>query len=170
MPFIIFFILISLPVLEVASIVEMSRWVGPLVTFLLLAASVAFGAFLIRSQSLAVGRRVVEAMQAGTPPERPLLDSGMVALAGILFMIPGFITDIVAILILIPAARRRIWKATAFSLRGTSWRKRQGAEAEPKRAQQPGDVIDVEFTEVPKDQASEGSRAQRDDSPWRKPL
>ena len=80
MPFIIFFFIVSLPVIEVASIVQVSRWVGPFVTFLLLAASVAFGAFLIRSQSLKVGQKVMEAMRAGTPPEEPLLDSASIIL------------------------------------------------------------------------------------------
>src|ERR1700758_116963 len=81
MPFLIFFLLISLPVLEVASIVEVSRWNGPLVTFLLLAASVTFGIFLIRSQSAMAGGRMMAALQAGTPPEEPLLDTGAIMLA-----------------------------------------------------------------------------------------
>ena len=56
MPFLIFFLVISLPVIEVASIIQVSRWLGPFATFLLLAAGVAFGAFLIRSQSMTMGR------------------------------------------------------------------------------------------------------------------
>ena len=53
MPFLIFFLMISWPVLEVASIIQMSLWVGPLITFLLLAAGFTFGAFLVRSQKRA---------------------------------------------------------------------------------------------------------------------
>lgn len=167
MPFIIFFILISLPVLEVASIVEVSRWVGPLATFLLLAASVTLGAFLVRSQSLVVGRRILRAMQAGLPPEKPLLDSGMIALAGILFMIPGFITDIAAILILIPFARRWIWRGMAFAMGRSQWRRETQAQGNPRSS---ADIIDVEFTEVPKEQAMGTGRARRGESPWSKPL
>ncbi len=168
MPFIIFFLIVSLPVIEVASIVEVSRWVGPFVTFLLLAASVAFGAFLIRSQSLAVGRRVMEAMQAGTPPGEPLLDSGSTILAGVLFMIPGFVTDIVALFLLLPKARRLIWRGISYAMRGRTrtLRARAGPQAaKPKRA---GDVIDVEFTEVPRKGNSENG-GERRESPWGKP-
>ena len=89
MPFLIFFLVISLPVIEVASIVEVSRWIGGYATFLLLAAGIAFGAFLIRSQSMTMGRRVLEAVQAGTPPEQTMLDSGATIFAGLLFMIRG---------------------------------------------------------------------------------
>ncbi len=106
MPYLIFFLIISLPVIEVASIIQVSRWVGPFATFLLLAAGATFGLFLIRSQGTAMGRRALEAMQAGTPPEQALLGSGAVIAAGVLFMIPGFFTDILALLLLIPAARR----------------------------------------------------------------
>jgi UPF0716 protein FxsA len=170
MPFLIFFLLLSLPVLEVASIVEVNRWVGPLATFLLIAASIALGSFLIRSQSLRVGRRVMEAMQAGTPPEQPLLDSGAIMLAGVLLMIPGFFSDILALFVLLPAARRLIWRGASYGLRGRTqtWRAdpRPGPGAEePKRA---GDVIDVEYTEVPPDQGRGGATAQRE-SPWSKP-
>ena len=67
MPFLIFFLMISWPVLEVASIIQMSLWVGPLATFLLLAAGFTFGAFLIRSQSRLVALRVMKAVRSGEP-------------------------------------------------------------------------------------------------------
>lgn len=172
MPFVIFFMLISLPLLEVASIVQVSRWIGPLATFLVLAAGVAFGAYLIRSQGLVVSRRVMEAIRQGLPPEKPLLDSGMVSLAGVLFMIPGFITDIVAVLLLIPAARRVMWRFAAFGMRREVrvWQRWQTGDEplrqEPRRAD---DVIDVEFTEVPRDKSTPSAGPRREDSPWRQP-
>ncbi len=170
MPFIIFFLIVSLPVIEVASIVEVSSLAGPLITFLLLAASAAFGAFLIRSQSLTMGRRVMEAMQAGTPPEGPLLESGSIMLAGVLFMIPGFFSDILALFLLLPEARRLIWRGITYAMRGTTrtsrTRARTGAQAsKPHRAD---DVIDVEFTEVPRKGNSDDGGRHRE-SPWGKP-
>ncbi|MBI4725477.1 MAG: FxsA family protein [Rhodomicrobium sp.] len=168
MPFIILFLLISWPVIEVASIVQVGRWVGPFATFLLLAASVTFGIFLIRSQSVTVGRRVMEAMRAGTPPEQPLLDSGTFILAGVLFMIPGFFSDILALFLLVPVARRLIWRGISFGMRGRTqtWRAEVRAGPEPAKPQRSDDVIDAEYTEVPRDQgAGEGHR----NSPWSKP-
>ncbi len=169
MPFLAFFLLLSLPVLEVASIVEVNRLVGPLVTFLLLAASVAFGAFLIRSQSVTVGRRVMEAMQAGTPPEQPLLDSGAIMMAGVLFMIPGFFTDILGLFVLLPAARRLIWRGMSYGMRGRTQTARTQPRPEPgpEKPKRADDVIDVEYTEVPRDQGQGGAKAHRD-SPWSK--
>jgi UPF0716 protein FxsA len=170
MPFLIFFLLISLPVLEVASIVEVSRWVGPLATFLLLAASVTFGLFLIRSQSTIAGRRVMAAVQAGLPPEEPLLDTGAIMFAGVLFMIPGFVSDIFALFLLIPAARRLMWRGMSLGLRGRArvWRAGRQPRPEPAKPERADDTIDVEFTEVPRDQGGNGTRA-RPDSPWGRP-
>ena len=170
MPFLIFFLLLSLPVLEVASIVEVSRWVGPFATFLLLAASVTFGVFLIRSQSAMAGRRVMAAMQAGTPPEEPLLDTGAIMLAGVLFMIPGFVSDIIALFLLLPAARRLMWRGMSVGLRGRArvWRTDWQKQPEPGKPHRADDAIDVEFTEVPRDQGGGGAKASPD-SPWGKP-
>ncbi len=170
MPFLIFFLVISLPVLEVASIVQVSRWIGATPTFLLLAASVAFGAFLIRSQSLRVGRHVMEAMREGTPPEQPLIDSGSIILAGALFMIPGFFSDILALVLLLPEARRLIWRGMSFGIRSRKQdeRAQAGPQTHPAKPQRAADAIDVEFTEVPPGSGSGGASAHRD-SPWSKP-
>jgi UPF0716 protein FxsA len=161
MPFLIFFLVISLPVIEVASIVEVNRIVGPFVTFLLLAGGVAFGMFLIRSQSAIMARRALEAMQAGAPPEQPLLDAGSTMAAGLLFIIPGFFTDFIALLLLLPVARRMIWGGISYGVRRQTSNSRAHTWSDPPKPQRSEDVIDVEFTEVPP-----GERTGRKDSPW----
>jgi UPF0716 protein FxsA len=171
MPFLIFFLIISWPVLEVASIIQVNLWVGPLATFLLLAGGFAFGAFLIRSQSRIVALRVMQAVRSGAPPEKPLLESATVTLAGILFMIPGFVSDAVAVLLLVPQIRDLIWRGLSYGFRGGRPVRRQ-PRPEPqtaRRQEKPhraDDVIDVEFTEVPRGQSSGASSAKRSDSPW----
>ncbi len=168
MPFVFFFLLISLPVIEVASIIQVSHWVGPFVTFLLLAASATFGLFLLRSQSLLLGKRMMQALREGTPPEKTLLDSGMISLAGVLFMVPGFVTDVIALLLLIPVARKQIWRWLSIGAknRGGAWQAKQqaSADAKPHRAD---DVIDVEFTEVPRDAKPQPDAGHASETPWR---
>jgi UPF0716 protein FxsA len=171
MPFLIFFLMISWPVLEVASIIQMSRWVGPLATFLLLAAGFALGAAMIRSHSRVVAFRVMDAVRSGKPPEKTLLESGTIALAGILFMIPGFVSDAMAALLLIPQIRDAIWRVVSYGLRRPVRPQTRPEPQAAQRQQKPyraDDVIDVEFTEVPRDQRSGASSAKRTDSPWGK--
>ena len=171
MPFLIFFLMISWPVLEVASIIEVSRWVGPLATFLLLAAGFALGAAMIRSHSRVVAFRVMDAMRSGKPPEKTLLESGMIALAGILFMIPGFVSDAAALLLLIPQIRDAVWRVLSYGFRRPP---RPHPRPEPqtaRRQEKPhraDDVIDVEFTEVPRNKSSGATSAKPADSPWGK--
>ncbi len=170
MPFLVFFLMISWPVLEVASIIQMSRWVGPLATFLLLAAGFALGASMIRSHSRTVAIRVMNAIRSGAPPEKPLLESGTMALAGILFIIPGFFSDAMAALLLIPQIRDAIWRLMSYGLRRPvrphSRPEPQGMRR-PEKPRRSDDVIDVEFTEVPRGQGS-GAKAKPAESPWNK--
>jgi UPF0716 protein FxsA len=170
MPFIILFLLISWPVLEVASIVEVSRWIGPLATFLLLAASFTCGVFLIRSQGAAMAQRAMEAVKAGSQPAQPLLDSGAIVFAGILFMIPGFFSDILALLLLLPSMRSLIWRGATFGFRTETraWRAERGPGRRPEKPQRSPDVIDVEFTEVPRERRP-GDSGSQSNSPWGKP-
>ena len=172
MPFLIFFLMISWPVLEVASIIQVSHWVGPLATFLLLAAGFALGAAMIRSHSRVFAFRIMDAMRSGKPPEKMLLESGMIALAGILFMVPGFVSDVMAALLLIPQIRDAAWRVMSFGLRRPV---RPQPRPEPQTArrqekpQRQDDVIDVEFTEVPRNKNSGASSAKpAADSPWGK--
>ncbi len=173
MPFLIFFLMISWPVLEVASIIQVSRWIGGLATFLLLAGGFAFGAFVIKSQSRTVALRVMQAVRSGTPPEKPLIEGGTATLAGILFMVPGFVSDVVAVTLLIPQIRDLIWRGLSYGFRSRQ-PVRQQPRPQPQSARwqekpkRQDDVIDVEFTEVPRDQGSGASSAKRADSPWGK--
>ena len=171
MPFLIFFLFISWPVLEAVSIIQVSYWIGPLATFLLLTGGFAFGAFLIRSQSRVVALRVMQAIRSGAPPEKPLLESGTVTFAGILFMIPGFVSDAVAVLLLIPQIRDLIWRGLSYGFRSgqPAPRRPRPAPQTARRQEKPhraDDVIDVEFTEVPRGERSGASSAKRADSPW----
>lgn len=174
MPFLILFLMISWPVLEVVLIIRMSQWVGPLETFLLLAAGFVFGAFLVHSQSRVVGLRVVQAIRSGAPPEKALIESGTVTLAGFLFMIPGFLSDVLAALLLVPQMRDLIWRGLSSGLRSGQPVRRQGG-GEPQAGRRPDkphradDVIDVDFTEVPRGEGGGASSAKRSDSPWGKP-
>lgn len=174
MPFLILFMMIAWPVLEVASIMQMARWVGSFQTFLLLAAGFVFGLFLIRSQSRILALRMVNALRTGEAPQKALIQSGTVSLAGMLFMVPGFISDAAAAVLLIPQMRDLIVHGIAARFGdGIQRRSHPHASRQESPYREPpyraDDVIDVEFTEVPRGQGSGASSAKRADSPWGNP-
>jgi UPF0716 protein FxsA len=78
---------------------------GAVLTIALLAADSIVGAALLRSQGRAVWTRFTEAMAAGRGPHREVIDGVLVIFGGAFLITPGFITDFVGLLLLLPPTR-----------------------------------------------------------------
>ncbi|WP_296739592.1 FxsA family protein [Mesorhizobium sp.] len=102
--------LLLLPLLEIAGFVIVGREVGALATVGLVILSSIAGSLLLRHQGFGVMARVRAEMDAGRDPSRQLAHGAMIVLASILLIIPGFITDIFAILLLLPPVRDLAWR------------------------------------------------------------
>lgn len=98
-------IFVALPVLEVYVIVRVGEEIGLLWTVVLLVASSLIGVRLIRSQGRAVLRNFQATIRAGRPPAREALDGALVFVGGALLIAPGFITDVVGAILLVPPTR-----------------------------------------------------------------
>ncbi len=93
-------------VAEIAAAVAVADLVGVLWCILLLLAGWPVGGWLLRAEGRAVLARLRDTLAAGRPPGPGLLDGGLALLAGALFIVPGFVTDALALVLLVPAARR----------------------------------------------------------------
>jgi UPF0716 protein FxsA len=71
----------------------------------LLIASIPLGSWALRAQGRAVWRRLAATISAGRAPGKEVLDGVLVLLGGLLLMIPGFITDVVGLIMLTPLTR-----------------------------------------------------------------
>jgi UPF0716 protein FxsA len=78
---------------------------GAPLTIALLAADSLAGAWLMKSQGRAVWRRFNETMNAGRIPHREIVDGVLIIFGGAFLITPGFITDILGFLLLIPPTR-----------------------------------------------------------------
>jgi UPF0716 protein FxsA len=103
--------LLALPLLEIAGFVVVGRQVGALATVGLVLASSIAGAMLLRHQGFSVMTRIRAEMDAGRDPSRQLAHGAMIVLAAILLIIPGFITDIIGLLLFLPPVRDLAWRA-----------------------------------------------------------
>lgn len=92
-------------VAELASIAIVSDLVGWLATMALLAGAVMLGMTVLAGRGVAIMGRAAAAMQGGEPVGPVVVDGALVALAGVLFIVPGFVTDVVALLLLVPPVR-----------------------------------------------------------------
>jgi UPF0716 protein FxsA len=102
-------LMLSFPVLEAIGIFWVASMIGGWVLLWLLLAAVA-GVLLIRVERVAWGARLLFSVQSGVDPLMSLFASGRILLAGGLLVFPGFISDVIAlILLLIPGtwAQRR---------------------------------------------------------------
>jgi len=94
--------MLSFPVLEAIGIFWAASVIGGWVLLWLLLAAVA-GAMLIRIERVAWGARLLFSVQSGANPLASLLATGRILLAGGLLVFPGFISDAIAlVLLLIP--------------------------------------------------------------------
>jgi UPF0716 protein FxsA len=96
---------IVVPLVELAVIIEVGQALGVLPTIAILLVDSILGGFLMRAQGRAAWRRLRDAMQAGRVPHREALDGALVIFGGALLLTPGFITDVVGLLLLIPPTR-----------------------------------------------------------------
>ena len=122
-------IFIVLPIVELYVIIQVGGAIGALPTIALLIADSLLGAALLRSQGRAAWRRFNEALAAGRVPAREVFDGTMIILGGAFLLTPGFITDVIGLLLLIPPTRavfrglvaRMAGRRAAFTVRTVRW-------------------------------------------------
>ena len=103
LPLVILFI--AVPILELYVILQVGSEIGVLPTVAILVADSVLGSVLMRSQGRAAWRRFNQALAEGRPPAREVLDGVLVIFGGALLLTPGFVTDIVGLLLLLPPSR-----------------------------------------------------------------
>src|SRR3712207_3598417 len=97
---------IVVPIVELAVILQVGSLIGLWWTIALLVADSILGSVLMRSQGRAAWRRFNDALAAGRPPAREVVDGVLVIFGGALLLTPGFVTDILGLLLLIPQIGR----------------------------------------------------------------
>ena len=94
-----------LPIVEIAVIVAVGEVIGGWWTFLLILATSALGAWIIRREGGKAWRALDQAVRSGRMPARELADGAVVLAGGTLLLVPGFVTDVVGLLLVLPVTR-----------------------------------------------------------------
>lgn len=110
---------------EIAGFAIVGQYVGAGTTVLLVVVTGIAGWALLRYQGGAVKSRIQVAIAREEPPVAEMLDGVAIAIAGICLMIPGFLTDILGVLLFIPPLRHILLLSILKPLRSrsgvTSW-------------------------------------------------
>jgi UPF0716 protein FxsA len=108
--------LIALPFLEIALLIKSGQVIGFWATLAMVVGAGVLGAAIWSRQGLSVARKARQAVAQGRPPVGPVLDGAFLLLAGALLITPGFLTDVLALLLLIPPIRHKVMRWTVRRL------------------------------------------------------
>ncbi|MCO4789178.1 membrane protein FxsA [Vibrio cholerae] len=95
----------AVPVIEIALFIQVGGVLGVWPTIALVLLTAIVGASLVRSQGLQTLLTVQQRLAQGQLPAQQILEGVMLAVAGVLLLTPGFFTDILGMLVLLPAPR-----------------------------------------------------------------
>jgi UPF0716 protein FxsA len=142
-------LLLLVPVLaEITVFILVGRWLGVLVTLLLFIAIGIIGSMLLKRQGMLALREMQAALARGEPPAEPVAHAALLVLAALLLIFPGFLSDLMAVPLLLPPVRRAVirWLGSRAKRQGgfTVW----PGGARPGGRGPGGPVIDADYTEV----------------------
>jgi UPF0716 protein FxsA len=138
-------VLLAAAIVELTVLVAVGRAIGVLATIGLLVLASLFGAALLRREGARTLGAFVEALRTRKPPHRELLDGMLIAAAGVLIVVPGFVSDVLGLLLLLPPTRALVRRRIL----------RSAARRTPVRFA-PGSVVEGEVVDEPAPRSSSG--------------
>ncbi len=127
-------LILAIPMAEIAVFVWIGGSIGTLATLFLVVGAGVLGSLVLRSSGMSMSGAVQQAMAHGRNPGPALAENALLAVAALLFIVPGFLSDLVA-MVLLPRPVRRF---LAERMTGVSAVRHHGGSAG-------SDVLDGEY-------------------------
>jgi UPF0716 protein FxsA len=105
--FVLLLLFFTIPLVEIYVLLEVGGAIGVLPTIAMVVLTAVIGAGLIRAQGLTTLGRVQQQLERGELPAVGIIEAALLLVAGALLLTPGFVTDTIGFLILVPPLRRR---------------------------------------------------------------
>jgi UPF0716 protein FxsA len=141
----------ALPFIEIAGFVWIGSKLGLAFTLIWVLGAMVGGLFLLRRTGMQAVGKLRSALADGTEPGHSLLDAACFTAAAMLLIVPGFFSDALALVLMLPATRHWLLRRTASHFETRVYR-RPGAE---------GGTIDGSFTVVSEEDAARDPRPAR---------
>jgi UPF0716 protein FxsA len=103
--FYLLIIFIILPIIEISIFIQVGGFVGIFNTILIIFLTAAVGVYFVRQQGFRTFQKIAVELQNQQIPVQGMFDGLVILIAGILLVTPGFLTDIIGFLGLIPQTR-----------------------------------------------------------------
>ncbi len=156
MALLLFLAFLAVPIIEITVIIKVGGLIGVWQTVALIVLTAAAGSALVRAQGFQVLARAQKSLDRGEFPAAAMVDGLALLVAGVLLLTPGFVTDAMGLVLLMPPLRRAI---AGWVLRNLLLRGHMHVHAGFGTAQRPprdDDVIEGEFREIPPDEIGDG--------------
>jgi len=109
---------IIIPVTELYILIEVGKKIGSLTTIGVIILTGIIGAYLVKGQGFMILRKIQNDLNEGIMPGDSLIQGAIILAGGILLLTPGFVTDIVGFIFLIPVSRNIVKKYLLKWLKG----------------------------------------------------
>ncbi len=96
---------IVVPIIEIALLIEVGRYVGTFYTIFLIIATGVVGAFLAKLEGLRVWHNLQNDMKQFKMPTNRIIDGVFILIGGVLLLTPGLVTDLIGFILIIPFTR-----------------------------------------------------------------
>lgn len=106
----LFLLFVLFPILELFVLIWVGSEIGALPTVCLVLLTAVTGIYLLRRQSRGTAQRAQSRLQVGQVPAQELMEGFLIGVGGVLLLCPGFITDALALVVLVPWTRRRVMR------------------------------------------------------------
>ncbi|MCF6303292.1 MAG: FxsA family protein [Devosiaceae bacterium] len=170
LPLVLFTLFVLIPILEIATFIQVGSLVGLPLTLLGIVLTAVIGAILVRQQGFKALNDARENMAQQKSPVEQVVHGVFILIAGLLLLTPGFLTDSIGFLFLIPPLRlsiaNRVW----------SWIKENGTidiqtgnMSGSRYEEKPGSQPDRQDSTIIEGKAVEVEDVGKPETPWRPP-
>ena len=155
-------IFVGLPILEIALFIEIGGAIGLLPTLAIIVLTAVLGTAIMRWQGLRALDRLRRSMETGGDPTGPMAHGALILVAGVLLVLPGFSTDALGLLLLVPPVRALLirWGASRATVEAATYVRRPGRPGGSRP-----ETIEAEYEVVEEPRASDA----RGGSGWTRP-
>ncbi len=165
----LFVLLVVVPIVEIALFIEVGGWIGLWPTLAVVVGTAILGAALLRAQGRGVLNELQARMDRGEDPRGPIAHGALIVGAGALMLTPGFFTDAVGFLLLVPPVRAAVisWGAARLAgrVRGSVFvagsGPRPGPAPGPGGPRPRGDVVEGDYETLDEDEDEDEEREER---------
>jgi UPF0716 protein FxsA len=144
----IFLLFLAIPLIEIALFVTLGAWLTLWPTLAIVLGTGVLGVFILRLQGLRAMSDMRNAMRNMENPVSPMAHSGLIMLAGLLLILPGFLTDTLGLLLLLPPVRHFAIRHFAGRVRRFSTTRSRPDWRNGRQTGYDSEAIDAEYSEV----------------------